>query len=131
MSRAKSSTPRREPNFRMKGPQFIIDAWGGVNAPPMEMHFTGCCYTCERRCYEMVNGSNDPRGILGDHATGASVSYARAVVRRRVQCFECNNTEPTYNAFIDSIRRMPEHDYVLVGDSIDEYAWVFKKAVAL
>lgn len=131
--RRDSRAPRRVPNFRMRGPQFIIDDWNGGKVH--ELRFVGCCHTCGRRCYFFPTNSNDPRGMLGDHALGAEVHYTLARTREpapehhvysRVQCFECNNDEHTYTAFVNYVkRRVASGAWVLTADdAAGDWKWL-------
>lgn len=134
VKRRDSRAPRRVPNFRMSGPQFIVDAWGGANAPPRELLYKGPCVTCRRRCYEFTDGSNDPRGIIGDNGAGASVRYTPnggGALKERVQCFECNNTESTYNRFVSFVRGLLAGGAVLApNDAAGDWKWLVDKVNA-
>jgi hypothetical protein len=89
--------------FRGAAPQWYRDRW---TRRQRMVTFTGGCVICGRRCYSFVDGGDDPRGPLGDHAdsslraeefedirTGAAFS---AELRHVPLCAICGNDEPAY-----------------------------------
>lgn len=74
--------------------------------------FKGACIVCGVRTFEMDDGQNDPRGILGRHA-GVGVNahehgHAAAADVEHPACFECMNEERTYLLAIErAAKRSP------------------------
>lgn len=59
--------------------------------------YHGECICCETRTYGHVDGDDDPRGILGDHAIGWSLDpsdygFKDMGFKSFVLCFSCNDT---------------------------------------
>jgi hypothetical protein len=63
--------------------------------------YQGRCVVCRRATWAADDGENDPRGILGDHASSALVGtdYGQDPGAPDVPlCFPCANDEPRYRA---------------------------------
>jgi len=66
---------------------------------PRKYIFTGHCTFCGRRTYEFLDGANDPRGPLGDHANDPLIAEAYGKTGSDFPlCAICANTSERYNS---------------------------------
>jgi hypothetical protein len=100
-------TTTNELDFRRKETSYA-DGWD--NGKIRTAHFMGHCVLCGTRTYAFPDGSNDPRGILGEHAAATMEASDYSMEGPDVPaCFMCqNDTEPKY-ARILAIAPAPEH----------------------
>lgn len=54
------------PSFKTAAPQLWHDSWRNADRI---MRYRGACVVCRRKTYAFDDGENDPRGILGNHAS--------------------------------------------------------------
>lgn len=65
------------------------------------MRFGGRCACCGKRVYYFLDGENDPRGPLGDHAMSNLVaSEYGAEGPDVIACFNCHNDERSYKRLL-------------------------------
>jgi hypothetical protein len=71
------------------------DEWTGTHRT---LRYVGDCVVCQRRTWAADDGGNDPRGVMGDHATAALVAEDYDMVGPDVPlCAECGNKRESYN----------------------------------
>lgn len=70
------------------------------------LRYVGDCTVCGRRTWAADDGENDPRGIMGDHATHALVAGEYGMTGPDVAlCALCGNEYEPYKAALDKARR--------------------------
>ena len=70
------------------------------------LRYVGDCAGCRRRTWEAADGENDPRGILGDHATHALVASEYDMIGPDVPlCAMCGNDYDPYKAALAHAQR--------------------------
>lgn len=100
--------------FTVKSPQVVHDPWRGTDRT---CRFYGPCAYCHTWTYAFDDGENDPRGMLGDHASSAfdladNIADDEAREVRRVggvelpACFTCMNEYDRYQWFIETATRI-------------------------
>lgn len=82
-------------NFRTKQPQLYDHTpW---HREPRVCHYDGMCTVCQRRTYRFLDGGNDPRGPLGDHAAAPLLAKEYGCVGQDIPlCFPCANEYEAY-----------------------------------
>jgi len=100
-------------SFTVSSPQRWHDAWRHTDRV---MRFYGPCTVCGTRTYAFDDGENDPRGVLGDHASdqldlSEHLSDDEAAEVRRVggvilpACFLCTNDYDRYHYLLTEATR--------------------------
>ena len=83
--------------------QIWYDSWRGTDRV---LRYKGVCRGCGRYTWGADDGENDPRGVLGDHATHALAASEYGMVGPDVAlCAICGNEEGPYSAVLDVAQR--------------------------
>lgn len=91
-------------DFTLERPQVVHDLW---RRSDRVCRFVGLCVMCARRTYGFDDGENDPRGVLGDHATSALVAEEYGMRGPDVAlCALCGNDRAAYKAALEEARRL-------------------------
>lgn len=90
--------------YRRMPIQVWHDAWRGTDRV---LRYVGQCEVCKHRAtWEAEDGENDPRGVLGDHATHALVAAEYDMTGPDVPlCAMCGNDYDSYNLALSYARR--------------------------
>lgn len=82
---------------RFTGPQLWHDSWRNQDRV---IRYKGRCFSdrCDhRRTFAADDGENDPRGVLGDHATSPLVAEDYEMIGPDlILCFDCANEYSSY-----------------------------------
>ena len=105
LTKAQTMDPVPVKNFRADGPsvQLWHDSWRNADRV---IRFTGKCYACGRYTWAADDGENDPRGVLGDHASHALSASDYDMIGPDVPlCAMCGNDEGGYHAALHYAER--------------------------
>jgi hypothetical protein len=70
------------------------------------LRYMGDCVGCGRRTWAADDGENDPRGIMGDHASHALIAVEHGMTGQDVPlCAMCGNEYEPYKAAVRHAER--------------------------
>ena len=95
-------------SWRVESPQTYPDPWRGT---VRTVRYHGSCILCGTRTYGHDDGEDDPRGILGDHASSPIGPDEHGVPAggEIPACFLCqNDTEERYLSLMRRAKRRAE-----------------------
>lgn len=87
-------TENNELDFTKTNDQIYYCPW---RKKERTMRYAGRCAVCGKRTYMFLDGENDPRGPLGDHANSSiEAPDFEKTGPDIIACFNCANDERTY-----------------------------------
>ena len=96
-------TTTKTPKWNSSAVQYYEDHWRGTIRL---LRFQGKCVVCRSRTYGFDDGEDDPRGILGAHASAPFSAADHNMVGSDVPaCFMCQDDEHRYNLGLTIAKR--------------------------